>query len=107
MKLSVYRNWNECLFFELYKAYDEGRAEKCPSDFWYDGEKGFFDFYIIPLAQKLKECGVFGVRSDEYLNYAMRNRAEWEQRGMEVVSELVQKYQSMKKSRSVGTDTIL
>jgi hypothetical protein len=29
----------------------------------YDGEIGFFDFYIIPLARKLKECGVFGVSS--------------------------------------------
>jgi hypothetical protein len=25
------------------------------------GEIGFFDFYVIPLAKKLKECGVFGV----------------------------------------------
>ena len=24
--------------------------------------------YIIPLAKKLKDCGVFGVSSDEYLN---------------------------------------
>ena len=28
-------------------------------------EIGFFDFYIIPLAKKLKDCGVFGVSSDE------------------------------------------
>lgn len=31
---------------------------------------GFFDFYIIPLAKKLKDCGVFEVSSDEYLNSA-------------------------------------
>jgi len=30
--------------------------------------------YIIPLAKKLKDCGVFGVSSDEYLNYAEKNR---------------------------------
>jgi hypothetical protein len=29
-----------------------------------------FDNYVIPLARKLKECNVFGVSSDEYLNYA-------------------------------------
>jgi hypothetical protein len=28
---------------------------------WYKGESGVFDFHIIPLARKLKECGVFGV----------------------------------------------
>lgn len=70
----VYRKWNERLFEEMYKAFHDGRAEKDPSEFWYTGEMGFFDFYIIPLAKKLSECGVFGVSSDEYLNYAVRNR---------------------------------
>lgn len=37
-----------------------------PSEFWAKGEIGFFDFYIIPLAKKLKECGVFGVSSCKY-----------------------------------------
>jgi hypothetical protein len=40
------------------------------------GELGFFDNNIIPLAKKLKECNVFGVSSDEYLNYALQNQAE-------------------------------
>jgi len=63
----VYRKWNERLFEELLDAYRAGRAEKDPSEFWYKGELGFFDFYILPLAKKLSECGVFGVSSDEYL----------------------------------------
>jgi len=70
----IYRKWNERLFHEMYKAYKMGRAEKDPCEFWYSGEIGFFDFYIIPLAKKLKNCGVFGVSSDEYLNYATKNR---------------------------------
>ena len=74
----------------MYKAYSEGRAEKDPAEFWYKGEIGFFDFYIIPLAKKLKECGVFGVSSDEYLLYAEQNRKEWENKGEEVVSEMVE-----------------
>ena len=28
--------------------------------------------------------------SDEYLNYALRNRQEWEERGREVVAEMVE-----------------
>jgi class 3 adenylate cyclase len=87
----IYRKWNERLFLELYQAYIAGRAEKSPETFWYKGELGFFDFYIIPLSMKLKECGVFGVSSDEYLNYAMRNRKEWEDRGQEVVREMMEK----------------
>jgi hypothetical protein len=68
-----------------------GRAKMDPSINWYKGEIGFFDFYIIPLAKKLKDCGVFGVSSDEYLGYAMKNRAEWEIRGEEIVSEMIER----------------
>ena len=35
------------------------------------GELKFFDNYIIPLAKKLRDCNVFGVSSDECLNYAV------------------------------------
>jgi class 3 adenylate cyclase len=86
----IYRKWNERLFEELYSAYIQGRSATDPSDNWYKGEIGFFDFYIIPLAKKLRECGVFGVSSDEYLNYAEKNRQEWESRGMEVVASMVE-----------------
>jgi 3'5'-cyclic nucleotide phosphodiesterase len=61
----VYRKWNECLFMEKSKAYADGRAIINPSDTWFKGEMGFFDFYIIPLAKKLADCQVFGVSSDE------------------------------------------
>jgi class 3 adenylate cyclase/ferritin-like metal-binding protein YciE len=86
----IYRKWNARLFEEMYRAYIEGRAEKDPSEFWYEGEIGFFDFYIIPLAKKLKDCGVFGVSSYEYLNYAEKNRREWQSRGQEMVADMVQ-----------------
>ncbi|CAB9496653.1 Receptor-type guanylate cyclase gcy [Seminavis robusta] len=86
----VYRKWNQKLFEELYLAYLNGRMEKDPSEFWFQGEFGFFDYYIIPLTRKLKECGVFGVSSDEYLNYALKNRAEWELKGEAAVKEMLQ-----------------
>ena len=54
------------------------------------GRAWLFVFYIIPLAKKLKRCGVFGVASDEYLNYAVRNRKEWHDRGQQVVEEMIQ-----------------
>jgi hypothetical protein len=58
-----------------------------PTRGWYEGELWFFDNYVIPLANKLKECGVFGVSSDEYLNYAEANRREWAKKGKEIVLE--------------------
>lgn len=88
----VYSKWNEKLFHEMYGAFKNGRSDKDPAEFWYAGELGFFDFYIIPLAKKLKECGVFGVASDEYLNYAEANREEWERKGMAMVEKYLAAY---------------
>jgi hypothetical protein len=95
-------------------------SDSALSSLRYHGEIGFFDNYIvslfmtvgicgmqqfpplmhqspvddfvlqIPLAKKLKDCGVFGVSSDEYLNYAVQNRAEWEERGEEIVAGMVE-----------------
>jgi hypothetical protein len=73
-------------------AYQNGRMDNNPADGWYNGELWFFDNYIIPLAKKLKECGVFGVSSDEYLNYALENRREWQSKGEEAVKRMVEKY---------------
>jgi hypothetical protein len=101
----IYRKWNECLFVEMWRAYQQGRSDKNPCEMWYQGELGFFDFYIIPLAKKLKNCGVFGVSSDEYLNYAQKNRAEWELRGHEIVAGLVDKYGAPNETESVVAKT--
>jgi hypothetical protein len=83
----IYLKWNKRLFEEMYLAYKTGRGDKEPSENWYEGELGFFDHYIIPLAKKLKECGVFGVSSDEYLQYAVQNRKEWELKGKDIVQD--------------------
>jgi hypothetical protein len=95
----IYRKWNERFFMECYSAYLAGRADTDPSENWYKGELGFFDFYIIPLAKKLKDCGVFGKSSGEYLDYAMRNRNEWEAKGQEVVAEMIEKVNSSNNAR--------
>jgi len=97
----IYRKWNERLFQELYRAWEAGRLDNDPSLNWYKGELGFFDFYIIPLAKKLKECGVFGVSSDEYLSYALQNRKEWEARGEEMVAEMVKNVKRKRVADSV------
>uniref|UniRef100_A0A7R9WVL0 PDEase domain-containing protein n=1 Tax=Craspedostauros australis TaxID=1486917 RepID=A0A7R9WVL0_9STRA len=87
----VYLKWNERFFEECAMAYKEGRAGRDPAKNWYTGELGFFDHYIIPLAKKLKDCGVFGVSSDEYLNYALENRNEFERKGEEIVKAMMEK----------------
>ncbi|CAJ1963472.1 unnamed protein product [Cylindrotheca closterium] len=89
----VYQKWNERLFAEMCKSHEAGRGpEKDPASGWYEGELWFFDNYVIPLARKLDECGVFGVSSDECLNYALENRREWESKGRSIVLEMSSRY---------------
>jgi 3'5'-cyclic nucleotide phosphodiesterase len=85
---TVYKKWNMKLLTEMYTAYQNGRMTKDPTEGWYEGELWFFDNYIIPLAQKLRECQVFGVSCDEFLDYAKDNRAEWEVKGRDIVQEV-------------------
>ena len=89
----IFRKWNENLFEEMYLAYCNGRSDTNPADNWYQSEIGFFDFYILPLARKLRDCGVFGVSSDEYLTYAQKNREEWKERGVDIVADMVENAQ--------------
>jgi CheY-like chemotaxis protein len=87
----VYRKWNYKLFVEMRTAYKQGRMGVDPSTFWYKGELGFFDNYIIPLAKKLKDCNIFGASSDECLTFALQNRQEWETRGEAIVASMTKK----------------
>ena len=91
------QKWNSRLFEEMSHAYFSGRSDTNPADNWYEGEIGFFDYYVIPLAKKLKDCGVFGVSSDEYLNFAIKNRNEWEVKGQEIVAEMVEAWNKKNK----------
>lgn len=95
----VYSKWNERLYAEMFTAYCSGRSSEDPTESWYEGELWFFDNYVIPLAYKLEECGVFGVSSDEYLNYAMANRREWEKKGKDIVADHYKKYKSLLEER--------
>jgi len=88
----IYKSWNEKFFMECYGAFKAGRADADPSVNWYKGEIGFFDFYVIPLAKKLDNCGVFGVSSHEYLNYATANRDEWVREGEALVATFLKNF---------------
>jgi hypothetical protein len=102
----VFRKWNACLFREMHQAYSEGRAEKNPAESWFKGEIGFFDFYIIPLAKKLDECGSFGVSSQEYLKYALGNRQRWEVQGEEIVADLVNEMAIAERRKHQGGESV-
>jgi hypothetical protein len=87
----VYSDWNAKLFEEMYAAFQAGRIKVNPADVWYQGEIDFFDNHTIPLARKLKECGVFGMSSNEVLAYALAIREEWISKGEMIVLEMLEK----------------
>jgi len=84
----TYQKFNARLFEERYVAWMNGHLGKNPAEGWFGGELWFFDNYIIPLAQKLNKCGVFGVSYQESLTYALENRREWEIKGKKIVELL-------------------
>jgi hypothetical protein len=81
----VYRKWNERSFQESCRAYQQEREICNPTETWYQSQLDFFDNMVIPLARKLKETGVFGSYSDDYLNHAKKNREEWFRKGTTIV----------------------
>lgn len=86
---ATFKKWNHRLYKEMYKAFKNGRAECDPTESWYRGEFGFFDFYIIPLAKKLNECGISVEASEIYLRNAVENRRLWEEQGEKLVEKYV------------------
>jgi hypothetical protein len=100
----VYVKWNERAFEEANKAYKEGRITSAPAKTWYKDELAHFDNFVIPLTMQLKDIDAFIVCSDEYLNYALRNRQRWASNGREIVAALVAKYTTG--SASAKTDLI-
>ena len=91
------------LFEEMFLAHAKGRGDVCPGDYWYDAELAFFDDVVLPLARKLRNARIFGVSSEEYYNYAQRNREEWEDKGREVVQFMAEKMRAKFRSRHRAT----
>jgi hypothetical protein len=92
----IFRKWNERLFEEMVKAFQDGVSTNDPTGGWYEGEIMFFDFYIMPLARRLLESDAFGGTANEYLDYAIQTRSEWAAKGGDIVREMAAKYHRTK-----------
>jgi hypothetical protein len=86
-EFKIYKKWNRNLYREMYTAFKDGRAENDPTDTWFKSDIGFFDFYIIPLAKKLRLCGILEKSSAEWINGAILNRNAWDAMGESIVAE--------------------
>ena len=80
---------------ERKRAYKQARSEQDPLMCWHQLEMKFFDRVVLPLAQKLFDCGVFGDFGAEYLKYSKQNREEWDRRGQSDVINMVARIKGM------------
>jgi hypothetical protein len=87
----VYEKWCSKDFEEKYLAFKNGRTKEDPSLTWYQDELDLFDNYAIPLAMQLKDCDAFVVSSDEYLNFALKNRQYLATKGKTLVPTILDK----------------
>lgn len=83
----VFLKWNARLFNELMFSFYAGRSFD-PRTNWFEGQIGFFNGYIIPLAERLEQCAVFGENSGMFLELAMQNKLRWELEGKAFCDEL-------------------
>lgn len=91
---------------KIYSAFLDGRAEKDPSEEWYKGELWFFDNWVLPLAQNLKDCGVWNVASDQLLKQATSNRFKWALEGQETCRAMLEKAKQRHKNRVQSVDVV-
>lgn len=60
-------------FYGMHCSIQEWTSRKRSSSWLVRKGVGFFDKHIIPLAEKIEDCGVFGISSNECLQYAQEN----------------------------------
>jgi hypothetical protein len=87
--------WNRRLFEELYVAFKMGRSEIDPSNDWYENQLGFYKLYIIPLAEKMHTCGVFGKLGRQWTNNAVLIRDRWSREGEQITTDMIASVKSI------------
>jgi hypothetical protein len=92
-QFDVYKKWSMRQYQEALEAYKSGRTESLPTHTWHQAELSFFDDHVIPLAERLKKCGVFGDASEECLHFALENRARWELEGEQIVGAMTANFE--------------
>jgi hypothetical protein len=96
----LYQKWNERHFQEMVAAYQGGRLHQDPAVFWYKSELSFFDEHVIPVAQEMSACGLFGTTGDEFLGFALSNRQQWAAKGGELVASMMARYHGKEVERA-------
>jgi len=85
--------WSRRLYFELRRAHAAGRgADVSPN--WFENQIGFLESYVLPLARRLEDTGVWGDETTApgimFAQTVENTRDEWIKAGFAFTKELVQ-----------------
>ncbi|KAL7530564.1 hypothetical protein ACHAXR_003563, partial [Thalassiosira sp. AJA248-18] len=112
---STFVKWNAHLYHEVLAAFQCGRTVqhqemkqqssgsnnkveetiRHPKENWYESQIGFFDHYVIPLAERLDACGAFCAEEPKFAPFAVRNKEQWIEEGRECTRIMVNEAEEM------------
>jgi hypothetical protein len=68
--------WSARLYMELRRAYQAKRGGD-PQYRWFENQIGFLESYLLPLAHRLEDTGVFGKAGPDFGRIVEDNRDTW------------------------------
>jgi hypothetical protein len=78
--------WSKRLYLELLRAHGQGRGPD-PSHRWFENQIGFLEMYLMPLASRLDEIGVFDL---DFGSIVRGNLDRWLVEGLEFTEAMIQ-----------------
>jgi 3'5'-cyclic nucleotide phosphodiesterase len=83
------RKWSGKLYLELRRAFVQGKGID-PRLRWYENQIGFLESYLLPLARRLEDTGVFGFdEGQRFVTIVESNRDKWFIDGAVVTKEVI------------------
>lgn len=91
----TFMKWNQRLFREILSAYKiEQQCNEVkdphPVEIWYEDQIGFFNHYVIPLADRLDQSGAFHEEGAKFVDLASKNLRRWEEEGEALTKVMVE-----------------
>lgn len=96
--------WSHRLFFELKASFHDGRGED-PQNGWYENQITFLDSYILPLARRMDDTGVFGEMGKQFAVIVLHNRDRWVIDGCASTSHVIQEWNMVAAKEGSKVDT--
>jgi hypothetical protein len=81
--------WSDRLYMELRRAHVAGRGGD-PMGTWFENQIGFLEFYLLPVARRLEDTGVFDEATGRmFASIVIANRDRWLTDGFEVSTNVI------------------